>query len=695
MAETSQDTSAAKSAPPAQAIRPAPFQPPPLHEPRKSRRPRPATLIVYALLGASALAAWFVLTGRSVYLEIRPPEAEVVIDGGFSLKLADRYLIRSGDYTVRIRAEGYHPLAGPLAVADADSQHFRFELRKLPGSLRVSAGGVAAAAVAVDGADRGVAPLLVDALEPGEHVVRVSAERYLPHEEKVVIEGRGIEQSLEAALTPAWAEVSITSAPAGADVYVDEQIAGKTPLTAEILHGRRELRVHLPGFKAFQDKMDVKANEPLAIPEIVLEPADAVVALDSRPSRATVTVNGEYRGQTPLEIALEPGQVSKLRLFREGFRPAGRELTLASGEKKSLTVDLDAELVTVEFSAEPADAELLVDGQPRGAATQNLQLTTSPHRITVRKPGFVDFETTITPREGIPQQVRAILKSEAQAKLESIKPVIKSPTGQSLKLFRPDETFTMGASRREPGRRANETLRTARLARPFYLGLHEVTNAQFRAWKKDHSSGALHNQNLDGIDQPAVRVAWQDAALYCNWLSEQDSLAPFYRVENGAVTGFDPRSPGYRLPTEAEWEWAARSIGGGGMLRFPWGDAMPAATKSGNFADRSADTFVGTILRDYDDGFPVSAPVGSFPANARGLFDIGGNAAEWVHDFYDIAVEQSDAALDPLGPESGEHHVIRGSSWRHGGVTELRLSFRDYGDGGRDDVGFRVARYLE
>ncbi|MGH8246162.1 MAG: formylglycine-generating enzyme family protein, partial [Gammaproteobacteria bacterium] len=74
----------------------------------------------------------------------------------------------------------------------------------------------------------------------------------------------------------------------------------------------------------------------------------------------------------------------------------------------------------------------------------------------------------------------------------------------------------------------------------------------------------------------------------------------------------------------------------------------------------------------------------------------GGNAAEWVHDHYDIAAEESGAAaLDPLGPESGEHHVIRGASWAHGGLTELRLSYRDYGLEGRDDVGFRIARYLE
>ena len=126
----------------------------------------------------------------------------------------------------------------------------------------------------------------------------------------------------------------------------------------------------------------------------------------------------------------------------------------------------------------------------------------------------------------------------------------------------------------------------------------------------------------------------------------------------------------------------------------PWGQAMPPGRKSGNFADRSAAVLLGRIIDNYEDGFVVSAPVGSFAANAKGLFDLGGNVAEWTHDFYDIAVSAGQkTAVDPLGPLSGEFHVIRGSSWAHGTVTELRLSFRDYGSKARDDVGFRLARY--
>ena len=102
---------------------------------------------------------------------------------------------------------------------------------------------------------------------------------------------------------------------------------------------------------------------------------------------------------------------------------------------------------------------------------------------------------------------------------------------------------------------------------------------------------------------------------------------------------------------------------------------------------------VGRIIFGYNDNYIVAAPVGSFPANPKGIYDLGGNVAEWTHDFYDIP--EGTEAVDPLGAAEGDYHVIRGSSWMHGTITDLRLSFRDYGSDGRQDVGFRIARFAE
>jgi formylglycine-generating enzyme required for sulfatase activity len=224
--------------------------------------------------------------------------------------------------------------------------------------------------------------------------------------------------------------------------------------------------------------------------------------------------------------------------------------------------------------------------------------------------------------------------------------------------------------------------------------VREVTNAQFRRFLAAHSSGRFGNHDLDADANPVVRVTWEQAAEYCNWLSAQEGLPPVYTKKNGRLVAASPVGTGYRLPTEAEWSRAAR-YPERGPLKYPWGDALPVLPNSGNYADESARPVVPQVLQGYDDRFPATSPVGSFRPNALGFFDLGGNVAEWVHDVYAIPPATGSVEKDPLGPAEGDLHVILGSSFLQGTIGELRLSYRDYGTKPRADVGFRVARYAE
>jgi len=232
------------------------------------------------------------------------------------------------------------------------------------------------------------------------------------------------------------------------------------------------------------------------------------------------------------------------------------------------------------------------------------------------------------------------------------------------------------------------------LRRMFYLQTTEVTNAQFRQFLASHNSGQVQGNSLNREHQPVAQVSWQQAAQFCNWLSRREGLDPFYTQAQGIVTGFQAESTGYRLPTEAEWSWAAR-VDGERQLTFPWGDAFPPTAVGENYADSSSAYVTGRTISGYNDGQVVSATVGSFPPNHNGLFDLGGNVAEWVHDVYQIPPANAAAETDPTGPQNGDNYVIRGASWALGRLSELRLSYRDYGQAGRDDVGFRIARYAE
>lgn len=683
----------------ADPIIPIDFTPPDSTHRRAAFRVRWPQILIAGFLVVAGISGWFVLSAKSVSVQATPITASVEFFSGFQLQLGQRTLMLPGDYPVLVRNAGYHDEHLTLTVGDQQAQNFPIALRELPGIVSVSAEGVggplSGALVQLNGQELGRIPLRDLEIEPGEYALTVTAERYLPLTQTVVVPGRSERSALNVTLAPAWGEVSFATTPPGAEILVDGQVLGTTPYTAEILQGEHELILKLPAHKAWQGPLAVTAGADQQLPMVTLERADGLVFIRSQPSGANVTINGEFRGETPLEVALPPGRRHEVTLFRSGFNSANRTVETRPDEEQDITVPLVPITSSVRIVAEPAEAQVYVDGQLRGVANQTLELLAASQVIEIRREGYVPYTGSFTSRPGLEQELRVTLKSLEEARLDAIRPVITTVAGQTLTLLYPGQ-FSMGASRREPGRRANEDLREVRLERSFYLSPHEVSNLQFKQFRADHSSGTLQGQTIDLDNQPVVQVTWQDAALYCNWLSEQEGLPLFYQVEGDQVVGFSPAATGYRLPSEAEWEWAARTDGNGNTLRFPWGEQMPPPERAGNFADVSVRSFMGAYIAGYDDTFLGTAPVGQFPVNGRGMYDTAGNVSEWVHDFYGTMLTLGTAVeVDPLGPTSGAYHTIKGSSWAHSSVTEIRLSYRDFGDTARNDLGFRIARYLE
>lgn len=656
----------------------------------------PVKIVLTACMALFAGVAWFVLSARSVYLDVTPLDSLVNVNHPLAVKIGPRYLVLEGQLPITVTAEGYYPIDTPLTVTEQQAQTFVIDMLPLPGFLTLNSGNVEGAQVTISGEDVGLTPLADFELAAGDHVISVSLDRYQPLETSIFMEGRQTSQSLDVELLPAWAEVSFATSPPGAVVTVDGKELGQTPLVAEILEGAHEVLVKLTAHKAWTENIDVLAMQNINMPLIELEQADGLVLLQSSPSNANVTVDGVFQGQTPIEITVPPGTSHELSFFLNGYEETRRSITTRPEEETSLNVEMEPILNSVEISAIPQEAELYVNGEFKGNANQTIELLAARQLLEIRYDGYVSFETEFVSRPGLDQKLEVTLKTLEQQRIDSIKTFITNAAGQSMKLITPKD-FQMGASRREPGRQANEVLRNVSLTRPFYLSLMEVTNAQFAGFDSEHSSGVIEGRTMSNNNQPVIRVSWDQAALFCNWLSAQEGLEPFYKAENNAVTGFNESSTGYRLPTEAEWSWAARVEGDpSSLLKFPWGPELPPPANQGNYADISAGVFLGRIIVNYNDGFLGTAPVGSFPPNSNGFFDIGGNVAEWVHDYYGASGQIGSAIeTDPMGPVSGTYHVIRGSSWAHGTVTELRLSYRDYNDESRDDVGFRVARYLE
>jgi len=638
---------------------------------------------------------------RAVVSDLNNPEqffalpAEVDIDVWLKFPLGNRVLILPGTHAVDVQLEGFEPVSQTLQVSSERHQQFELVLTRLPGNLDIALSSDVSAKVLLDGKLFAELPGTVENIPAGKHQITVDAPLYRPATQSVLIRGKGETQTIAMELQAAWAEYRFASVPAGAQVTIDGEVVGKTPLVTKVEEGSRDLKVEAPLFKSFEQTLGVVAGENLTIADINLVPADGVLKLNSQPSGAAVILNSEYRGITPMTLAVAPNAAQRVQIYKAGYRLSDQQLTLQPEEQAVEDVALQQDLISVKVSVSPSDAQVFVDGRAQGLGSQTLSLNTLPHSISVKKPGYVTQTNEIIPTRTTKQVVSVKLLTEEQHYWAQVPATYVTRAGQSMKLFKNLGKVEMGSSRREDGRRANEAVFEAELTKPFYVATHETTNKQFRAFKKRHNAGNYKKKSLDANKAPAVNVKWQEAALYCNWLSELEGLDPFYKTTSGYVAGNNANANGYRLLTEVEWAWLARN-NEGGTLTYPWGNGKSPVGKVGNFADQKAADLLAFTLPDYDDGYRGPAPVGRFPENHRGLFDMGGNASEWVNDWYSAKGNSELSAKqlrDPLGPDIGEFHVIRGGSWAKGHLPQLRLAYREFGAKGKHDVGFRIARY--
>lgn len=234
----------------------------------------------------------------------------------------------------------------------------------------------------------------------------------------------------------------------------------------------------------------------------------------------------------------------------------------------------------------------------------------------------------------------------------------------------PGGCFNMGSPSNEVGRDPDEGPVHEVCVDGFWMGKTEVTNAQYRNFKADYDSRDYRGHSLNGDEQPAVFINWYEAKAFGKWLTEQNRGR--YR---------------FRLPTEAEWEYASRA--GTATARF-WGDDVDKTCRYANVADFTGKReWAYWKAHDCDDGYPVTAPVGSFKPNAFGLFDMLGNVFEWCEDTYSEAGYQYHQRNNPVFTGSGAYRVIRGGCWYSwpDGVRSAGRS--DHPPDGRDQDRYR------
>ena len=246
----------------------------------------------------------------------------------------------------------------------------------------------------------------------------------------------------------------------------------------------------------------------------------------------------------------------------------------------------------------------------------------------------------------------------------------------NIELVRINEgRFTMGSPVGERFRNADETQHTVYIS-SFRIGKFPITQREYMAVM------GVNPSNFVGENLPVENVSWFDAIEFCNRLSQMQGLKPYYSINNGEVRilGGD----GYRLPTEAEWEYVCRA-----------GTTTPFAY--GYYLNSTMANFNGN--RPYDSGVEVyrerTTPVGIFQPNRFGVYDMHGNVWEWCWDWYGEDFYKVSPVNNPIGPPSGVNRIVRGGAWNFFGKHLRSASRYEFNSSFRSNfVGFRVARNL-
>ena len=495
-------------------------------------------------------------------------------------------------------------------------------------------------------------------LKEGTHTIRLEMPGYETVEKTITVNDNSVyfnfklNETLNVALM-------IESDPPGATVYLDGVKLGITPFSKFYPPGTYPVKVQKEGYVPIEGQT-LTVTSPETRKKFTLAENVGYVTINTYET-AKVYINGtEYTEHTNLKL---PAQVLDIKITMPKAAALEKQIVLKRNDRLTFDLYPEVQTGTIQVAVTPFDANIELTGDAGEHYTAQgmhifRDIPVGNYTLTVKAEGYRTATKTIT------LNANGILNENI--KLE------EGPSGDIEMVFVKGGTFQMGCTSEQSDCYDDEKPVHTVTVGDFYIGKYEITQKQWR------DVMGTNPANFSGCDDcPVESVSWNDVQEFIKKLNEKTSLH-------------------YRLPTEAEWEYCARLEKTGMLVKYPWGNKFPPTPNSGNFGDKSAADLLKVYLPDYNDGYAVTAPPQKFKANFLGLFDMGGNAAEWCHDYYSIYPYQSGRQyVDPLGPGEGKYHVVRGSSWQSAAITTLRLAYRDYSAGRRPDLGFRICRYAK
>ncbi len=546
---------------------------------------------------------------------------------------------------------------GMLAYLVLPSVRSAFEAK---GSARIES-QPPGATVILDGQRMGTTPLTIDNLAVGEHQAELRHPYTDPATLALVIEADAV--TLEHVdLHPRRVNLRVLSSPVGAAIELDGEATGRvTPYTFEVEAGVHRVAVGLPGRSRAHGTIEVREDSDWR-GELNIIPSGRLT-LSTRPAGARIELldSGEtYHPGMSLPVGEYVARVSAPGYETRAIRVQIRQ-DLDTRESVELT-RLTGPLV-VRTEPPGAAIEVKVDNRPvawrPGAAVPTGRVT-----VTARLLGYRASTRSLD----LGQRGATVRLQLAPMDVEvgaTFRDTLRSTGGEGpLMVIVPAGRFEMGDIDGS-GYADERPVHEVEISQPFAIGVYEVTRREFAAFSGEPVAD-------DKADLPVTHVSHEQARAYAAWLGRETSAS-------------------YRLPSEAEWEYAARA---GTRTRFFFGSEDRELCRYANVADLSAKRlYRDWQVVDCDDGYPQEAPVGRFEANRWGLHDVYGNAAEWVADCWHRNYRDAPGNGASWGDFDCRDRMVRGGSW-DSRADATRSAFRNSASQPGEDRGFRVVRDL-
>lgn len=515
------------------------------------------------------------------------------------------------------------------------------------------------------------------ALKKGSYSYEIISKNHLTYKSDFEIEKYTEELLIPVILKKIDKSLQISSNPRDAKVFLNNIELGVTPITINIDKSDNEIILKKQGYKDKKVKYSVDNNNRSEI-KYSLDEDENLISLSTTPSSASVFLDNEYVGITPIKFTNPNKRIIKITKY--GYLD---KLINLNNQSNAINSILKKDMAEVQFNTN-VTSKIYLNNNYIGSTPLKTDIQKIKHSIRYEASGYRSIKETFEPLNDNLQIYKTLLTNK-QASLIDSKENSTNSIGSKLILMNPG-SITMGSPKRESRRDINEIERRANISKHFFISKNLITHSEFKNYKKSTKASNL----------PINNISWIDAAKFCNWLSKKEGLEQFYIIKNDILIYYNTKSNGYRLPTEAEWEYAAKSNNPmQGDLIYSWGSDRQITKLVGNIADQSTEGILTNFVADYDDGFVERSPVGSFRSNQNGLNDITGNLSEWVNDFYETKIiDPSKIFTDYIGPSVGTTHVIKGSNHYSSTSLQLGLSYRTYGNGPNELVGFRVARWI-